>query len=413
MEEVTFQDRESGSPHNSATQSGQDTDHLGVGSQARILLVEDEPMLRQTISTILEDSGYRVTRAADAHAALQALREDKPDLVVSDIIMPGMDGFTFFQQVRRNAEWSQTPFIFLTAMGTKADIRHGMGLGADDYLVKPFEPEELLSAIQVRLARAAEAKMAMGRISADLRTQIMRVLTHEFRTPLTLITGYAELVEVSAQEVSDGELQELLRGLYQGTERLRGLVEDLLLVSKLETGALVAEIKDRGDSLARADEVVGRVVRRFEDQASTRHVALSVETRALEAAVPIAERLLAEIVSRLVDNACKFSKAEGGGVTVTTRQEGGFWALEVADEGIGIRAEALPWIFEAFRQVDRERMEQQGAGLGLSIVRGLSEVHGGQVMVASEPGEGSRFTVLLPLASRRPAGMGDGGLGPR
>jgi signal transduction histidine kinase len=100
-----------------------------------------------------------------------------------------------------------------------------------------------------------------------------------------------------------------------------------------------------------------------------------------------------------VDNAIRFSKKDGGQAMLITRQDKDFWVLQVADNGIGIRRDALPHLFSAFRQVDRDKMEQQGAGLGLAIVRGLAESFGGQVEVESEPGRGSRFTVRLPLAT--------------
>jgi DNA-binding response OmpR family regulator len=135
------------------------THHNGDGAtQETVLVVEDESSVRQTISLILQEEGYRVLEATNAEAALSLLQHGSPDLILSDVMMPGMNGFAFYLRVRSNPDWSQIPFIFLTARDQKADVRFGMGLGADDYLVKPFEPEDLLIAVQVRLARAAQAK---------------------------------------------------------------------------------------------------------------------------------------------------------------------------------------------------------------------------------------------------------------
>jgi DNA-binding response OmpR family regulator len=120
-----------------------------------ILLVEDEPDLIEVVSHILEIEGYQVVRATGADSALSALQETRPDLIVSDVMMPGLSGFDFFQQVRARPEWSTIPFMFLTARGDRVDRRFGMGLGADDYLTKPFDPEDLLIAVQVRIERAA------------------------------------------------------------------------------------------------------------------------------------------------------------------------------------------------------------------------------------------------------------------
>jgi DNA-binding response OmpR family regulator len=121
-----------------------------------ILIVEDEPGMADVVACILRDEGYRVLHSGRADTALSNLRESKPDLIISDVMMPGMSGFSFYRQVRAEPHWAHIPFIFLTARGQPTDVRIGMGLGADDYLTKPFEPEDLLIAVQVRLQRAAE-----------------------------------------------------------------------------------------------------------------------------------------------------------------------------------------------------------------------------------------------------------------
>jgi DNA-binding response OmpR family regulator len=122
---------------------------------ATILLVEDDPNIIDVVAHILEDEGYQVVRATGARSALSALQETRPDLIVSDVMMPGISGFAFFQRVRADSDWSRIPFIFLTAKTELTDMRFGMGLGADDYLTKPFDPEDLLIAVQVRLELAA------------------------------------------------------------------------------------------------------------------------------------------------------------------------------------------------------------------------------------------------------------------
>jgi two-component system sensor histidine kinase/response regulator len=359
-----------------------------------LLLVDDEESILETVSFLLQDEGYNVLQATNGQAALSLMAGATPDLIVSDALMPGMDGFSFCQQVRANSEWSQIPFIFLTGRGERADIRHGMGLGADDYLTKPVDADDLLSAVQVRLARASEARGAIDRANADLRDAMLRMLTHEFRTPLTLIVGYVELMNAEAEGSSDEDFLSLLSGLRAGSERLTSLVEDLLLLSKLQTGALSLPGQRTG-----ADSVLGHVTGRFATQAAARNVELAVRAGAPEAIVGLDQELLLDLVRRLVDNALKFSRDGAGRVVVSTHREADFWVLDVADEGIGIRKEALSSIFEPFYQVDRNRMEQQGAGLGLAIVRGLAELCGGHVDVASAPGRGSTFTVRLPLVA--------------
>jgi two-component system sensor histidine kinase/response regulator len=374
-----------------------------------VLVVDDEPEMRQVVSLVLGDVGYQVLQASSAETALSLLEHTSPDLILSDGMMPGMDGFTFCEQVRANPKWSQIPFIFLTARDQRNDLRHGMDLGADDYLMKPLEPEELLSAIRARLGRAAQAQIALHEATVELRDTIMRALSHEFRTPLSLVLGYTELMEASVQGITDQEFHDFLQGLRAGSERLVNLVEDFLLLSRLETGAFASQRCQGPHQMAEADPVASHVLERFESLASARNIRLTLHAGAPGALVALGAHDLTEIVRRLIDNAIKFSKEKNGKVVLSTRQEEGLWILDVADTGIGIPQDALSWIFEAFRQVDRAKMEQQGAGLGLAIVRGLTEHFKGHLTVESELGKGSIFTVRLPLSAWRPGLAGGRG----
>lgn len=372
---------------------------MSMEHRATILVVEDDPSMLEILVFLLEDEGYNVLSASSGKAALDLMEKHKPHLIVSDVTMPGISGYDLYEQIRARVDWAHIPFIFLTARGQRADIRRGMELGADDYLVKPFEPEELTAAVKVRLTRAAQTQTAMDMAAAGLQEQIIRALTHEFRTPLALVVGYTDLLEATGQDMDEQDLQTALQGLHAGSERLRDLVEDFLLLSRLATGSLVREIGQKSRETPNPDSVVGQVLDELESLASTSNVTLAPKPGTVDLVVAIGHQHLAEITRQLVDNAIKFSKKQGGKVSVATRQDGDYWVLEVVDEGIGIPQEALSWIFEAFRQVNREALEQQGSGVGLTIVQGLVETYGGRVAVQSEPGLGSTFSVWLPLAA--------------
>jgi signal transduction histidine kinase len=378
----------------------------GRMSPPTILIADDEEAIRETIACILEDEGYHVLQAADGAEAVPLVEQAKPDLIISDIAMPNLDGYEFYEAVRANPDRSQTPFIFLSAKGQRAEIRSGMGLGADDYIVKPFEVEDLLTAVRVRLARAADTQAAIEKASSELRDIFLRTLSHEFRTPLGLVVGYTDLLEESGKEISEEDFQEFLQGLRAGSQRLITLVEEFLLLSRFQTGLLAEQISLMGKGRVNADLALRQVAEELEHHAFASKVSLVVRSGAPGATVAMQERFLLDIIRRLADNAIKFSNIDGGRVSLASRLEAGFWVLSVTDQGIGIPADALTWVFEAFRQVDRDRMEQQGAGLGLAIVRGLVELHGGRMEVDSKPGSGSRFTAWLPLAR---IGISDGG----
>ncbi len=366
--------------------------------QPTVLVVEDEPSMLEIITFLLKEEQLRVLQAHDGETALSLLEEVQPDLIVSDIKMPGIDGFTLCQHVRAHPTLSHVPFIFLTGKGDRADVRRGMRLGADDYLTKPFEPEDLLSAVQVRLRRAAEAQAALTRAETDLQDATIRALTHEFRTPLALIVGYTDLMEASGQEMSEEDFQAVLQGLHEGSRRLVNLVEDFLLLSRLRTGSVVRGLAQEPPIPLRPDQVVRLVATQAQPQAAERNISLIVECATPDLTVAISNWHLCEIIRRLVDNAIKFSNSDGGEVKLCTREEIGHWVLSVTDDGVGMRQKVLSSIFEAFYQVDRGQLEQQGTGVGLTIVRGLVEAHHGRIEVESTHGRGSTFSVWLPLA---------------
>jgi two-component system, sensor histidine kinase and response regulator len=382
-------------------------------TQPTILVVEDDPSMLEIISFLLEDEGYSVVQAHNGQGGLATLEDTRPNLIISDVMMPGMDGFDFYERVRARGDWAQIPFVFLTAKGQRTDVRRGMGLGADDYLTKPFEPEELLSAVKVRLARAADAQAAISKAGSDLSERIIQTLTHEFRTPLALVVGYTDLLEASGEEMVEEERQLILQGLQSGAQRLTGLVEDFLLLNRLESGGLTLEVSKERRATTEPDWGVELVVDQFKERAAQQNVELIVRLDAAGVTVAASHRHITEIIRKLIDNAVKFSKREGGQVVVSTHVEKKVWVLQVADNGIGIRQEALSWIFDAFRQVDRDRMEQQGSGIGLAIVRGLVEAYGGYLEVKSVLDQGSVFTVRLPLILPRIPSGPDSGLAVR
>lgn len=370
-----------------------------VPSQPTVLVVEDEPVILEIITSLLQEEQYKVLQAPNGQAALALLEDDRPDLIISDIRMPGMDGFELCERVRTNPDFVQLPFIFLTGRDERADMRRGMGLGADDYLTKPFDPDDLLTAVRVRLSRAAETQAAIARAGSGLQDQIIQSLTHEFRTPLSLVVGYTDLLESTGRQLDEDDFESVMHGLHAGSRRLVSLVEDFLLLSKLRTGTIAEEIAQEPLAAVHPDLMVQGVAEQAGGRASARKVTLTVECTAPDVAVRISREHLGEIVSRLLDNAIKFSKRDGGQVTLSTRREEGFWVLGVSDEGIGIREEAHTWLFEAFQQVDRSQMEQQGTGVGLTIVKGLVEAYGGRIGLESTPGIGSTFSVWLPIGA--------------
>jgi two-component system sensor histidine kinase/response regulator len=369
----------------------------------RILVVEDDSALLEGVRDILELAGYEVYTATNGVEGLEALRRVTPDLILSDIMMPRMDGHQFYEAVRSHSEWLSIPFIFLTAKGEKTDVRLGKRLGADDYITKPFEEEDLLVTVGSKLKRRAELRSVQDQEMFELRRTILTTLNHEFRTPLTYVTAYADMLQDSEGELSEDQFRDFLRGIQAGSERLRRLVEDFIFLVELETGEARRIHERRRTRLDNLTELVREAVYRYHGRAAQRPVTLRVEAPPVLPAVVGNADYLRDAIGRLVDNAIKFSQPDGGEVLVRVEADPAETPNRcvrvcVEDHGIGIAAEELPHIFDMFYQINRAKMEQQGSGSGLAIARAIAALHGGSIEVHSRVGEGSTFTLLLPAA---------------
>lgn len=370
-----------------------------MGDAKRILVVEDQRLLRVAIQDTLKLEGYEVITASDGVEALAVMEERCPDLIIADIMMPRMDGYAFYEAVRARPAWVAIPFIFLTAKAEREDILKGKGMGAEDYITKPFDPDELLVVVRARLGRARQIKMAAEAEFEDLKVRIATILGHELRTPLTYVLGYTDLALEDISSLSPEALQGFLLGIQRGAERLARLVEDLLTIVRIDMGHVEQEFRLTVEERRDLDEIVSRVARQYERLAAARRLALQVEIAPELPPLQLSEALFCNALGRLLDNAIKFSREKSSRIWVRVRPAGEWVEVAVTDEGVGIAAEAIPHLFQRFRQIDRDRMEQQGAGLGLAIAHAIIELHGGEITVDSEPGVGSTFTIRLPVAS--------------
>ncbi|MCR4408141.1 MAG: hybrid sensor histidine kinase/response regulator [Anaerolineae bacterium] len=361
-----------------------------------ILVVEDDTHMREGIQDTLEMHGYEVWTAKDGADGLQVLESLVPDLILSDIAMPTMDGYEFYEAVRRNPRWTLVPFIFLTARGERTDILQGKRLGVDDYLTKPFETEDLLTAVEARLKRMAEVRAATEAEKDELRKAILDALPHELRTPLTYIKGYTSLLLQNTALMQPEIVHEALEAIRSGGDRIGNLVEDFVFLVTLDTGEVAATIEAACEPID-LRFILRTLVTDYQQAAAERQVTIELNIDPSLPRVQGYAQYLANALGRLLSNAIKFSKRDGGRVTIQAWADQGEVHVAIKDTGIGLPAAEIPKIFERFYQVDRARLEQQGVGLGLPIARGIIEAHGGRIVVESEVGVGSTFTVILPI----------------
>ncbi len=366
-------------------------------AQSTILVVEDDLTLLEGIQDILELERYEVLTAEHGVDALRILESatTPPDLIVSDIMMPEMDGIEFLKKVREIDRFVYIPFIFLTAKGEKADIQQAKRLGVDDYVVKPFSADDILIAIDSRLERAREMKRIQAGREDELKRSILTILNHEFRTPLTFVVAYSDMLEDLSAEQADGEMLTFLQGVQNGANRLQRLVENFITLVELETGSASTNFEHRRQSIANLEPLLEEALERSRGLITpTRECKL----RVMQNLPPISGdgNYLSMAVVHLIENACKFSQP-GSPIEVAAHLEAEHIVITVRDQGRGIPEDEFDNIWKSFYQINRSYYEDQGAGSGLAIVKGICELHGGYADVESTVGEGSTFYIYIPL----------------
>jgi signal transduction histidine kinase len=373
---------------------------------ATILVVEDDTHLMEGIRDILELNGYQVLTATNGSVGLEVLQTQPlpPDLIVSDIMMPRMDGYDFFNAVRARESWVAIPFIFLTAKGERDDIFKGKSMGAEDYVVKPFDADELLVAVDSRLKRQRQLNRQRDQEVSNIKHNILNILNHEFRTPLTYVVAYADMLHRDADDLGVDDMRSFLRGINAGANRLRRLVENFILLVELETGEARKTYEWRRTMFSSYDELLRLIREKYVDQADEKQIDIHVETDEDLPAILADPDYLAAALECLIDNAIKFTDHPDRAIKLHAFHDMGYVCLKVGDQGRGIPDQELRNIFQTFYQINREKYEDQGAGSGLAIVDGVIRLHGGSVGVESIFGEGSAFTMRLPTADNEDAG---------
>lgn len=359
----------------------------------KILVIEDDPSVREIILDILEAEDYDGVGAENGLIGVKLAKETIPNLVICDIMMPELNGHGVLAALRQYPETTTIPFIFLTAKADKAALRQGMELGADDYLTKPFTRSELLQSITTRLAKQeAIARQSQSKLD-ELRSHITLSLPHELHTPLNGIIGISEIFRSEYDSIPPAEILELAEDLNSSAKRLYQLIQNFLLVAQLEVAATDPErVKALRSHLTSDPKTLinSVVVQKAKQVGREADLHLNLQN----ATVQIADLKLKKIIEELSDNAFKFSPA-GTPVLVTSHHLNQHFSLSITNCGRGMTAEQIANV-GAYIQFERKVYEQQGSGLGLTIVKRLAELHGGTLNIDSIPGKHTIMHLSLP-----------------
>lgn len=364
----------------------------------KILVIEDDPYVRDNIQDVLSLEDFCTITAANGLEGLSLAREEHPDVIICDVMMPEMNGYEVLTALRQDIETEAIPFIFLTAKANKDDLRQGMTLGADDYLTKPFTPAELRQAIITRLQKQAHAEQQTQRQLGELRQSIAHSLPHELNTPLVGIINGAKLLRYCYDPSDQTEALELLDCIERSGQRLHELIQNFityadleLLASKPQEVIALQEEEARCFPMGVIQKVATHKAEHYQRNADL-HLDLQ------EALVKISEARFKKAIEEIIDNAFKFSTA-GSGIRITSTLKEGFFHLFVIDKGRGMSAEQIAKV-GAYMQFQRKLYEQQGAGLGLTIAKRTIELYGGELAIESFPGRQTIVRMTVPLANR-------------
>jgi signal transduction histidine kinase len=360
----------------------------------RILCIEDNPDMRLGVRMALEGVGYEIEEAENGKEGLNRALEMLPDLVICDIKMPGMDGFQTLEELRKHKSIAHIPFIFMTGEDPRIHLRKGMNLGANDFILKPFEMNDLIKAVQIRLQEAERTKKEAQQAIDELSESITRALPHELRTPMTGILGLAEILKLQADEMTSSDVKDLAKLLSDSAVRMHQTLEKFwihtqCLLLRSDNAKLAASRQMGAED---AHHVIQRIA---EELAISHNRSADVVLNLTSLSVAISERYLEQVLRQVIDNAFKFSPANTK-VIISTTIDNSLGIIKVTDNGHGMSEDQIQKI-HTFMQFNREWQEQQGLGLGLMIAKHLTEIHSGGFHVSSAPTKGTTISLTFPL----------------
>jgi two-component system sensor histidine kinase/response regulator len=365
-------------------------------SEYKILIVDDVISNVLLLKILLTNEKFQVCTANNGTTCIEQAKNEHPDLILLDVMMPDISGFDTAVILKKDEETKDIPIIFLTALNTPADLVHGFKVGASDFLTKPFNKEELVMRVTQQISLVA-AKRIIEKQNAELRAtlnnrdKMYSVIAHDLRSPMASIRMVLNLVVASTSPDQVGpELYELLDKANKESEDVHDLLDNLLKWTKSQTGRLNVVIQELD-----LNDIIPGVVDIFEVIAETKHIKLNLQMADGPLVVTADNDMLKTIVRNFLSNAIKFSP-EDSSIDIIMSKDADFAKISVRDHGVGIASDRLGSIFHK-GETTYGTGGEEGSGLGLQLCQDFAQKIGGDCTVESVEGEGSTFSVTIPL----------------
>ena len=365
-------------------------------SDYKILIVDDVISNVLLLKILLTNEKFQVCTANNGRACIEMTKKEHPDLILLDVMMPDINGFDTAVILKKDPETKDIPIIFLTALNSPQDLVHGFQVGANDFLTKPFNKEELVMRVTQQISLVA-AKRIIEKQNAELkatlsnRDKMYSVIAHDLRSPMASIRMVLNLIvqSTSAEKVGP-ELYMLLDQANRESEEVHDLLDNLLKWTKSQTGRLNVVLQDLD-----LNDIVPGVVEIFEMIANTKNIKLELKKTDEALKVHADNDMLKTVLRNFMSNAVKFSP-ENSTIQISMAKEGDFARVSVKDQGVGIAADRLGSIFHK-GETTYGTGGEEGSGLGLQLCQDFARKNGGDCYVESVEGQGSTFSFTIPI----------------
>ena len=369
-----------------------------TAKEKNILIVDDKLDNLKVLESTLEQQGYEVRKAINGAMALMGAIAKPPDLVLLDIKMPDMDGYEVCRQLKANSKTQDIPVIFISALDDALDKVKAFDVGGVDYIVKPFQPEEIIVRVQnqLQILNLQQQLQVQNKQLTNLNQELVRsnqeleqfanVASHDLQEPLRMITSFSQLLAKRYSGQLDEEADNIISFVVDGAKRMDRLIQDILAYSHVSSQARTFESIN-------CEEVIDIALSNLQLKIQKTNAQITRNT------LPIIvgdKTQLVQLFQNIIANGMKYQKEESPVIHIEAEIRQKDWLFSVKDNGIGIALQYHKRIFQIFQRL-HTRQEYSGTGIGLAICKKIVDLHGGKIWVESEVGKGTSFLFTMPL----------------